>query len=61
MRVRGVNRMVRHDSISILILSDTIFADISKNYTIQEYIDRYRSISIDIMILYTYFKQPTTF
>ncbi len=58
----GVNRMVRHDSILILIHSDTIFADTSKNYTIrfdsiQEYIDRY----IDIIILYTYFKQPSTF
>ncbi len=45
----GVNRMVRHDSILILIPSDTIFADTSKNYTIrfdsiQEYIDRYYHI-----------------
>ncbi len=52
----------RFDTISILIPSDTIFADTSKNYTIlfdsiQEYIDRY----IDIIILYTYFKQPSTF
>ncbi len=49
--------MVRHDSISILIPSDTIFADPS-NYTIQEYIDRYIDI---IIILYTYFKQLSTF
>ncbi len=57
-KIRAVNRMVRHDTISILIPSDTIFADTSKNYTI-----RYRSINsyIDIIILYTYFKQPSTF
>ncbi len=62
--IRGVNQMVRHDTISILIPSDMIFADTSKNSmirlrfdSIQEYIDRY----IDIMILYTYFKQPSTF
>ncbi len=59
---RGVNRMVRHDTISILVPSDTLFADSSKYSTIrfdsiQEYIDRY----IDIIILYTYFKQPSTF
>ncbi len=49
--------MVRHDTISILIPSDTIFADTLKNTTIREYIDRY----FDIIILYTYFKQPSTF
>ncbi len=60
--------MVRHtsifDTISILILSDTIFADTSKKLydtirfdSIEEYIDLY----IDIIILYTYFKQPSTF
>ncbi len=55
---RGVNRMVRHDTISILVPSDTIFADSSILFdSIQEYIDRY----IDIIILYTYFKQPSTF
>ncbi len=43
--------------ISILIPSDTIFADTSKNNTIQEYIDRY----IETIILYIYFKQPSTF
>ncbi len=48
----GVNRMVRHDIILILIPSDTIFVDSSTNYTISI---RYRSILIDI---YTYFKQP---
>ncbi len=41
--------------ISILIPSDTIFAE--KYDSIQEYIVRY----IDIIILYTYFKQPSTF
>ncbi len=73
------NYTIRFDTITILIPSDTIFADTSKNYTIyydairylpitwkiirydynsiQEYIDLY----IDIMILYTYFKQPSTF
>ncbi len=60
MVIRGVNRMVRHDSISILIPSYTIFAD-SLNFlrldSIQEYIDRY----FDIIILYTYFKQPSIF
>ncbi len=50
--------MVRHDSISILIPSDTIFADTSKNSTIRfDLIQDY----IDIIILYTYFKQPSTF
>ncbi len=46
---RGVNRMVRHDTISILVPSDTLFADSSKYSTI-----RYRSISIDISILSYY-------
>ncbi len=54
----GVNRMVCQDSIPILIPSDMIFADSSNFYdSIQEYIDRY----IDIIILYTYFKQPSIF
>ncbi len=44
--ISSVNQMIRHDTISILIPSDTIFADILK-------IIRYRSMSIDIMILYT--------
>ncbi len=35
----GVNRMVRHDSISILIPSDTIFADTSNYDSIQEHIN----------------------
>ncbi len=60
-KCRGINRMVRHDTIP----SDT-FADTSKKFydtikirfdTIQEYIDR----CINIMILNTYFKQPSTF
>ncbi len=39
--------MVRHDSISILIPSDTIFADTSKNYTIRfDTINRYINIVI---------------
>ncbi len=41
---KGVNRMVRHDSISILITSDTIFADTSKNSTIRFDTGVYRSI-----------------
>ncbi len=50
---RGVNRMVCHDTILILIPSDTIFANTSKiiryNFnSIQEYID------IDIMIIYLF-------
>ncbi len=52
--------MIRYDIDSHT--SDTIFADKLKSSTIrfdsiQEYIDRY----IDIMILYTDFKQPSTF
>ncbi len=52
--IRGVNRMVRHDSISILIPSNTIFADTSKNYMIrfdliQEYIDRYIDMFINFI------------
>ncbi len=48
----GVNRIVRHDIILILIPSDTIFADSSKNYTISI---RYRSLLIDISIyIYIY-------
>ncbi len=52
---RGVNRMVCHDTILILIPSDTIFADTSKiiryNFdSIQEYMDQY----IDILILYLF-------
>ncbi len=42
--------MIRYNTISILIPSDTIFADMLKKFynTI-----RYRSISIEIMILFT--------
>ncbi len=60
--IRGVNRMVRRDliwyrfsysAIRYLLISQKII----RYDSIQEYIDRY----IDIMILYTNFKQPSTF
>ncbi len=59
---RGVNRMVRHDSIRYRFSYPAIrYLPIPQTIirfdSIQEYIDRY----IDIIILYTYFKQPSTF
>ncbi len=59
---RGVNRMVCHNSIRYRFSYPAIrYLQILQNYTvrfdsIQEYIHRY----IDIIILYTYFKQPST-
>ncbi len=57
---RGVNRMVRHDSIRYRFSYPAIrYLPIPQFFydSIQEYIDRY----IDIIILYTYFKQPSIF
>ncbi len=62
--IRGVNLMVRHDLIRYRFSYPAIrYLPIPQKIirydydSIQEYIDQY----IDIMILYTYFKQPSTF
>ncbi len=53
---RGVNRMVRHDSIWYRFSYPAILY-----LPIPQKIIRFRSISINNMILYTYFKQPSIF
>ncbi len=62
-QTRGVNRMIRHDSIRYRFSYPTIrYLPIPQKIQRYDYdLIRYGSISINIMILYTYFKQPSTF